>query len=100
MNALVSAALRCGAQGARVRVSRVCSIEQAPAAWPASFTATPLAKAWLLGDGLYAKSAGDGRGDQPQQRIAETGDHDPQHGKADTERDGTVGRTDRHRGQA
>ena len=52
----------------------------------------------LRADGLDAKAPGDGRRDQPQQRIAETGDHDAEDGKADAERDGAVRGADRHRG--
>ena len=52
----------------------------------------------LRADGLDAKAPCDGRRDQPQQRIAETGDDDAEDGEADAERDGAIRGTHRHRG--
>lgn len=61
-------------------------------------TRTPPPEAvWLPGYWMYSKPLGDGRGDQPQERIAETSDHDTEHGKPDAERDGTVRGANSHR---
>jgi hypothetical protein len=51
----------------------------------------------LHGYWLHSKSLGQGRGDQPQQRIAKAGDHDTQHGEPDAQSDRAVRRADRHR---
>ena len=55
----------------------------------------PPVAAGLLSDGMDPKPLGDSRGDQPQQRIAETANHDPQHGKPEAERDSAIRGTNR-----
>ncbi len=51
----------------------------------------------LRGDGMEAKPLGDGGRDQSQQRIAQTGDHDTEHGKSDAQRHRAIRRADGHR---
>jgi hypothetical protein len=49
---------------------------------------------WLDGYWLHSKPLGDCRGDKSQERIAETGDHDTEHGKPDAQRDCAIRRSD------
>jgi len=65
-------------------------LERGIAAAARSTRPPPPEAAWLPGDWLESKPLGDSRGDQPQQRIAQTGDDDTQYGKGAAEHDRAV----------